>query len=308
MKATIFQETRHIEEDQMMPADPACPFCSSKDRIRVGLLQNNPEVALLACRDCHAASASRIPTSETLLEYYREYYQTTAHRGHKKRVTFDLTEKLATHIFNKTSQSLDKDSLNILDFGGGDGSIAVKIAENFLIKCCSEVRITLVDHNETFAQFDDDRICMIHKAKLADIPSGQYDLIIASAIIEHLPQPQEDIIKLLNLMHTGGMFYARTPYVIPFFKLAATLGRRLDFSYPGHLHDLGPSFWNTFSSRLPLNIHLEVLSSQPSMAETSFKDHFFRTLAAHFCKAPWYLFGNRYEMVGGWEVFLMKKS
>jgi hypothetical protein len=107
-------------------------------------------------------------------------------------------------------------------------------------------------------------------------------------------------------METGGVMYARTPFILPFIRLANLTGIGVDFSYPCHLHDLGARFWNNFTGNIPVPGTYEIIHSRPSIVETTFKHHFFRTLLAYTLKAPGFVFQKHYPLVGGWEVMIKK--
>jgi hypothetical protein len=77
--------------------------------------------------------------------------------------------------------------------------------------------------------------------------------------------------------------------------------------FPAHIHDLGQDFWRSCFSTIISANKCVVLESKPSIVETSFSNHFLKSLAAHALKLPWHLFGKWYSLVGGWEVFVRKK-
>ena len=109
-----------------------CLFCSSRDRSKVGIVQDDPLVVLLRCEHCHAVSVSRMPKAEYLrTEYYSHYYDDCG----SENVTFDFPKRLADHIVrhvcNQTAVT-QKPNFNLLDFGGGDGSIAIAAARTLL--------------------------------------------------------------------------------------------------------------------------------------------------------------------------------
>lgn len=65
-----------------------------------------------------------------------------------------------------------------------------------------------------------------------------FDLVVAGAVVEHLPDPKDALTTLFSLVADGGYFYARTPYMYPFLKHL----KGMPLGYPGHLHDMGPQF------------------------------------------------------------------
>jgi hypothetical protein len=85
------------------------------------------------------------------------------------------------------------------------------------------------------------------------------------------------------------------------------LGWRVDFTYPAHVHDLGPAFWNRILSYLPVDrTEFEIRAAGPSPVETAFRAAPLRTAAGYALKAPGYVLGSRYPFVGGWEVFIRR--
>jgi len=303
MKSTLAHRTMHLKEEQLRPSDTTCPFCSSPDRIAAVVLQKDPVVYLLSCRNCHASSASRMPTQETLSAYYSAYYE-----GKDKEVAIDIPEKLAKHIFNNTFNYCDKKTISILDFGGGNGEIAVRLSEKLIARVTDEVQISLVDYDHPQNPLNNSKITLAHYSDLSQITHQQYEIIIASAVIEHIPYPLHDLINLFRFLKKDGILYARTPYILPLLKVLGLFGFKLDFTYPGHVHDLGQKFWDNIYKKLPIEGEYEILKSKPSIIATSFAKHFSRSLMAFFLKAPWYILKNGYTLVGGWEVFIRKKN
>jgi hypothetical protein len=135
--------------------------------------------------------------------------------------------------------------------------------------------------------------------------NGPYDLVLASAILEHIPDLYPVLTRLFQLVREGGWFYARTPWVLPL----ASVVRNFDITFPAHVHDLGNDFW----SRVPevFGLRPRHYRSATSPVETSFEGSFMRTLAAHLLKFPSRVEHavspvsrkNRiWKLVGGWEV------
>jgi hypothetical protein len=100
--------------------------------------------------------------------------------------------------------------------------------------------------------------------------------------------------------------YARTPFVLPLAKLIPVV----DIMYPGHVHDMGSAFWGRFVATFGLPARL--VSSRPSLVETTFARAPARTIAAHLLKAPAVLeqavLGRDHmplwSFVGGWEAVI----
>jgi hypothetical protein len=282
----------------------ACPACgATSPRIRVGALQRKPVVELLQCTNCGAAAASRFPTDEWLMGWYAHYYgeRTTG-------VTFTGFDRFAAHIEPHVQVPLGA-PLRILDFGSGDGALAISIAKRWLNRVGGSAEIVLVDYHPA-ASCDDPRIQISPCQSLEEVQVLS-SLVLASAILEHVPDPEGALRKLTARLAPSGLFYARTPWVESFVRWLPGF----DAGYPGHLYDLGPWWWNSVGSRLGLPVETE--QSQPSIVETGLGQAPARTLAAWMLKAPGHMEarfrmaapGNRvWGWVGGWEVFWRQRT
>ena len=306
--SAIFHESRHLEDRQLLPPYSACNFCGAEKRSSVCMLQKNPLVSLQKCVNCGAASASRLPTTEALDEYYEDYYRSASFAADAERITFDDTTRFGVHLAHRLADYVGESSNKILDFGGGDGTMALRTAQQLLQRGLDGAHITVVDYNDTLATTDDTRVTLVRQDTLEGLSPQGFDVVIASAVIEHIPEPLPVLIALLNLLKKGGIFYARTPYVVPLIRLFRLLGLGWHFTFPAHLHDLGRDFWEAFFGKVISSGSFSLLESRPSIVETSFRHHFLRTLVAYTFKAPWYLLGKHYTLVGGWEVFVRRES
>lgn len=285
----------------IVPATDACPIClSTAPREAVLQVQAVPDVFMLKCATCHGCSTSHMPTDDVLARYYARYYAdtelktTTSNAGHFARhVTAPMSGLTAT-----------KGTIRILDYGGGDGSLAYAIACELLVRFeDARVHVDLVDF-EPARPSDDQRIVMRAYRNIDEIEES-YDVIVASAVLEHVPRVNGVIRKLMSSARPGAYFYARTPFMVP---LARFVGK-LDLGYPAHVHDMGASFWNRFVQTFDLDA--ETIVSRPSLIETTFREAPVRTVAAFLMKLPSHLelavrrpgpLDPVWTLVGGWEV------
>jgi SAM-dependent methyltransferase len=305
ISATAFQAGKHLQEDQLQPPEAACPLCGSTQPRNVALpaLQTQPSVDLLRCSQCQGVSASRLPTSEALDAYYSRYYS-----ANSANITCGDPQRFANHLLRYCSLVPKGDHLTILDFGGGNGRISFLLGKALLRASASrQVEVSLVDYCTDTVRSDGE-VEMVRYDTLDAVDGKHFDIVIASAILEHIPRPASEIRRLLESLRPGGVFYARTPFVVPMLSVLKALGIRIDFTFPGHIHDLGQGFWDGMLDRLGFDTEaFQVLRSAPSVVETSFRTFPVRTLAANVLKAPWKLLGERYGFVGGWEVFIQRR-
>jgi hypothetical protein len=255
---------------------------------------------MLECAKCGAASASHMPKPEILDAYYAEYY--TDANEHN---TLDDPFRVARHVLRAMPDLGGSTVLRILDFGGGDGSLAVAIAKLLHSRGKSgPIKIDLVDYSDPLDAGRPDISIDGHR----DISSveGGHDLILASAIFEHIPDAYTAIGQVLACAGSNAHMYARTPYIVPLARIIPLI----DITYPGHVHDMGSVFWGRFIETFGKTGQL--LSSRPSVAETKLTRAPARTLVAHTLKAParleQALLGRnrppRWKLVGGWEAVM----
>jgi len=302
MRANRFQRSMYLEEKDLLEEGISCPFCGLNIRKPVAVLQENPLVKLLECGRCHAVSASRMPNAEVLQRYYDNYYN-----DNNTRVTISDPDRLASHIYRQTSMLLSRDSLSILDFGGGNGAISIKLAEKLVREGRKKVRIDVVDYNTELATSENDKISVKHVQKIESLKGSKYALIMASAVLEHIAYPVDTMTALMEALDHKGVLYARTPYIVPMMKLFNRVGVSIDFTYPGHVHDLGQGFWDSVTDSIWSGSDLEVIRSSPSIPELSIREDLLSGMASYALKAPWKILGNRYKLVGGWEIIIRKR-
>lgn len=299
MKAVWLDVSRKLTLEQTWDAAVACPICDDAvPRRPVLAVQDEPPIVMLECPRCRGVSASRMPTDAYLASYYRSFYA-DAHLG--QGVTFADPARLACHIVSLLPDSwLERRlPLRLCDFGGGDGSLALAVAR--LLPSPPEITVVDLAEPETHPP---ELARAVWRRELADV-AGPFDLVIASAVLEHIPRLGVRLRELAGLLAQGAALYARTPYWLPLSRLAG-----VDLGFPAHVHDLGAPFWHRVGPALGLPLRLQV--SRASIVETTFAGAGWRTLAAYLLKAPsrleslWRSVGRDplWRLVGGWEVLL----
>lgn len=303
LQSTQYHGSLKLSSAELEDAGSRCPVClADGPRTVVHRLQEDPDVDFLRCGRCGACSAQRMPTPELLERYYASYYDDAEHKA-----TFHDVEKLAQHVWRSIEPGVLGDRLRILDFGGGEGLLSKRIAE--LHRAArpggfSEIR--LVDFHESPPERTEAWSLEQHRT-LDELPDA-HELVIASSILEHVPELNGSLRGLFERVARPGFFYARTPYIEPFFRLS----KRIDVTYPGHVHDMGDRFWNGVPATFGLR-GVRIVVSRPSPVETRLQDAPLRTLAAHVLKLPAFLEARLrgasgaprlWTLVGGWECVL----
>lgn len=293
----------HVRESDLLPPEKVCPVClSAESRQQTVLQQQNPDVWFLRCLHCKACSASRMPTQDFLKGLYSQFYA-----SEDQEVTFRGVHRFAKHILSicPRPQNISK----ILDFGGGSGALAIEVAEQLQKINRRAIEICVVDFEKQELSKKGD-ISLTGVTDLSDIGES-YDLVIASAVLEHIPDVNKQMLDLVSKLGPGGFFYGRTPFSIPLKQLFS----KYDMLFPFHVHDMGFEFWNAFDGSFSLT--LDYIASQPSIVESLLSEDPVRTVIAHSLKLP-----TRIELslrnsktlrrppvwpyVGGWEVGLVR--
>lgn len=306
---TTYHRSQHLSEAALLPENAFCPWCGSRDRAPLARLQERPQVDLLECGGCHACSASRMPTEATLASYYGSYYDDEQYqRTAGVKVTIGDPRRMGRGLARWMKSRVEGHAIRILDFGGGDGTVAAMAAAELLRGgLISQAHVTVVDYNDETAPAPDPRIGIEHFRELDPVAGRQFDVVMASAVVEHIPEGRAAVDRLLELVRPSGVFYARTPQMAAFVRLANRMGLRLDFTFPGHVHDLGQRFWEGLFRSPALAARFGIVLSKPSLVEACFREAPFRAMMAHACKLPWYLLGRRWRFVGGWEIVVERR-
>jgi len=306
MKLNVYRDKHKMTipgPDQLEEAFTVCPFCGS-NRIRSFLqIQEIPEIRAMTCLNCFIGFIDRQPTEQFLKEFYAGYY-TSSH----KHTTID-PELMASHLIRSFRKLSNKNTLSVLDFGGGDGSVSMILADRMLRSgMAAKVKICVIDYHETEVEARE----LVHKTSyptLESVPEDmKFDIVIASAILEHVKTPGETIRSLLSMLEKGGFFYARTPFMYPVYRGLSLIGIHMDLPYPAHLFDMGSRFWNRSLNTLNLPDNFRLERSRTSLVESRFRKNPLRTVIACLLKLPSRILVKSYPFVGGWEVVIKKGS
>ncbi len=286
----------------------SCGCCGNTSFKSLIPLRNKPSINYIKCEHCKAITYDYIYSQQGIDEMYQssDYYQDYEKHGTSK-ITFYGAERIAKHIL-KHIKIEKKNTISVLDFGGGDGAIAYSIAELLLRKfICKDVNIIVVDYNEILYDASNPHIHISRCFPLETIHNDTFEIVIASAVIEHLPVPGSYVKKLFDIAAQNGYIYFRTPYVYPIYKALKKLGINYDTGFPGHIWDLGEEWWCNAASLIGYSeSKVKLIHSRPSIVEKSLKAEFIKALAAYIMKSIWYL-NHKWKYVGGWETIYQKQ-
>lgn len=279
-----------------------CPVCGAAEIGKpITRLQHEPKVDLVRCNRCLAGFAERMPNDAYLADLYDPAKYHSAMTSNAA-----LTARCSAAIVAKFPMG-NRQQIRVLDYGGGNGDLAQRIlldlrAQSPTVEC----RATVVDIHP---REDDGDVSFISVDQFFQTDE-RYDLVIASAVLEHVPQVADVIQRLFRVGGPQSLFYARAPFEAPLAKLAP--GFRL--RWPRHVHDFSPEFWEHLGDWI--EVETSMIASRTSLVESTLQTRLFHTVAAHVLKAPSRIetalikpvlgySGAFWRLVGGWEVFML---
>jgi len=181
---------------------------------------------LFKCNNCGYIGVYPLPTKTELKEYYEGYfdrlynpdlvYDKDAFKHRAKNYTSDIAE-IVQFVQYEAS---------VLDYGCGSGEFLRGMP--FYRKYGYEVDPKAVD------------VAVQHCEMLADFPDDKFDLITMRGVIEHIPEPIEDLQQILpSLKHDGIFFISATPNSDSPAMLLYRANWKL-VEPPGHIHYFNP--------------------------------------------------------------------
>ena len=207
-------------------------------------------------------SATHLPNEDYLKSYYNDTFSHlygVYNEAEEYDITFTDPDRFVRHLLGviPVEDFAGQSQVRILDFGGGDGTLAYKLA---LALPADSSNITIVDYGENIVDTEEPGI-KVEKLERLDSVTDPFNIVIASASLEHVPHVEPVIRKLVSLLKPGGYMYVRTPYIVPMKRIFSTI----DIGYPAHIHDMGADYWNRFPEIYSPD--MSIIKSQPSIVQ-----------------------------------------
>jgi SAM-dependent methyltransferase len=196
----------------------SCPACGGSLTRSLG---SKNSFSVLACRSCRTLFTETLP-AEASSEDYDAYYS-EENLSVPKFIEGRLAEIVDSFSpYRKTNR--------LLDIGCGAGSL-LKAARNAGWEAEGlEVSRPAVEHvrSEGFKAFHGE-------LEAANYPEGYFDVVTASELLEHVPEPGRLVRDIARILRKGGLWWATTPHA----NGASGQILKLDWSVispPEHLH------------------------------------------------------------------------
>ncbi|MDR2946089.1 MAG: class I SAM-dependent methyltransferase [Candidatus Adiutrix sp.] len=287
----------------------ACPVCGHEGaRKVVSVIMTEANICFLECPKCFAVSSSHYLKPSVLDEYYSQYFSL---RGlgdlNVGMENYQNYSKFLSSVLN-----FDKDSIRILDYGGGGGVISYEVAQNLSQRGkCQRVEAVVVDYSDNIMAFkESEAFAMSHMEPDTQIwKEMKFDVVMANDVIEHIFHVKPVIESLFDCVERGGFLVIKTGYNQPIYNFLLKAGwQNLPLIlYPEHIHDFSKRFFSHFFTTFNQDDY-EVIASGPSFfAHKLFGPHFLAALAARIIRFPYHLFKD-YPFVGGWQLIARKAA
>ena len=171
-----------------------CPACRASANIQIGTKNS---FFMLNCRNCHSIYSSHLPIGEDT-EDYDAYYT-------------EANLKVPEFVLDRLSEIVEGFQPyfthgRFLDIGFGAATLMQTAEKKGWKVTGAEVSKPAVEHARKlgFEVFHGD----LNEAKY---PDNHFDVITASEIIEHCPQPEILLNEVIRILRPGGLFWATTP-------------------------------------------------------------------------------------------------
>ena len=194
-----------------------CPACSSSKARKVG---TKNELEIVSCMQCRSLYCPYSPWYNSEM-YYGDYY---THHG------IDEPPLVARRLTEITADfSRYRQTNRLLDVGCGAGSLLQAARDNGWDAQGIDVSVSAVSHSRNLG-FE-----VFHgELKEAQLAKGQFDVITAVEILEHLSDPATVVNEIHRLLRPGGLFWLTTPNCRSLAARLMGLGWRV-VSPPEHL-------------------------------------------------------------------------
>lgn len=234
MAAQISQVTR----DGYLWVDQVCPTCESANMAFIGKRGGashrehlGVECDIWRCRKCSLIFANPMPVPEKGLGQHYEVEADDYFQAHDKDGKLESAANLV-----KQAEGLLGRKGKLLDVGVGRGEIMI---------AAHELGWTVegVEPSESFADYAEKRTgARIWRQPIenADIPEGEFDVVILAAVLEHLYNPNEIMAKIARVLKSGGLLYLDVPNERGLFFRVGNLYQKL--RRRGWCINLSPTF------------------------------------------------------------------
>ncbi|MEO8433457.1 MAG: class I SAM-dependent methyltransferase [Pyrinomonadaceae bacterium] len=195
-----------------------CPGCASTKGRRRGAKHNFD--MMITCEACGTLYVQRLPPASDVMDY--DAYYTATNLSVSDFINQRVEEIVAGFAAYRNTNRL-------LEIGFGSGAMLGAAANAGWEAEGVEISRTATEHvrEKGFKVF-------CGNLADADYPSAYFDVVIASELLEHVPEPRQLASEVARILRPGGLFWATTPHINGLS--ARLLGMDWTTVGPDHLH------------------------------------------------------------------------
>ena len=187
-----------------------CVLCRSARAADIGPNPDFSASRICRCHRCGLIATSPVPSDAELESLYRRQYRQVRREAPNRAYLRDLDARAEAQLkFARGYGGIDLLNARVLDVGCSAGSF---------LKTCGRSATSLVG-------FEPDRLmrrtargrlpqsARVHETLFRDdrLSAGTFDLIAASHVLEHVPQPVAFVSSLCGLLSEGGVLMIEVP-------------------------------------------------------------------------------------------------
>lgn len=245
-----------------------CPYChSAAIRLRYGQHYHkmNPAYGpfdFFVCEACGGGFNNPMPSNEQLMSFYSSYSNGMPEEYRSAMLEYEDSSwhsQIARNLIDLAGKHGLQPAFTWLDVGSGAGEIARKLS-----KLTPASRGTCIDLHPAPESMHESQIRWLQYDINADFSSDiaeKFQLVYASAVLEHVVDPKKFLTNCLKLTEPGGVLYFFCP---DYSSLASrVMGQKWPYYLPGeHV---------TLPTKKSVRACLDAISRSGEVGEISFR-------------------------------------
>jgi len=207
-----------------------CIVCSETNFSTWAISHDIQNFTTVKCNACGFIWTNPRPSDEDIDEYYDNYAKLRSALDKSvtdnRKIQYEIDRDFAYGFFE------DEKEICTLDFGCYDGSF-LSIFDNRFKKHGIDKSKDAIEWAKNNLEFGNN----MHCCKIVEAPyrDEYFDFIILRGVIEHLPHPNRDIRKVVQLLRPGGLLYLCATPNVDSFSAKKFKNRWNQFKPPEHL-------------------------------------------------------------------------
>jgi SAM-dependent methyltransferase len=150
---------------------------------------------------------------------YASFYSALVRRLDARRFDVHYRRRRLQEVLSELFGKLE--GLRVLDFGFGSGSLLLTFPESCRL-CGADVSISAVEAaraDERFAAYADARFHAVPEDEPELLPDTEFDVILTSHLLEHVPDDERALSELFRRLAPGGILVVFVPIEEPDYIL-----------------------------------------------------------------------------------------